>query len=138
MSIRFLSRSLHGYDLHRGWQRAAEQDLNAVVGSTTALFVHGNRIESDQAFSMANRCTHHCLDVRRQTSRCASSFGRGQASAGRLIADARIKAARSDRECQHLAGFVDRLDPQTPVTLIGYSFGPNRHGPSCIFLAAAP
>ena len=37
--------------------------------------------------------------------------------------DALIKASRSDTQSFYLASWLDRLPPETPVTLIGYSFG---------------
>lgn len=37
--------------------------------------------------------------------------------------DALVKAGRSDVQSFYLAAWLDRLPPQTPVTLIGYSFG---------------
>jgi len=37
--------------------------------------------------------------------------------------DARVKAARSDVQSYYLAECLERVDPKTPVGLIGYSFG---------------
>ncbi len=37
--------------------------------------------------------------------------------------DAQVKAARSDAQSFYLASWLERLPPEIPVTLIGYSFG---------------
>ncbi len=37
--------------------------------------------------------------------------------------DAQVKAARSDAQSFYLAAWLERLAPEIPVTLIGYSFG---------------
>ena len=39
------------------------------------------------------------------------------------LRETRIKASRSDNEAASLAWFIDRIEPSTPVSLIGYSFG---------------
>jgi hypothetical protein len=92
--------------------------------AVTAMYLHGNRIESGEALQDG-------LNVYFQTAGYSD-----EAPPVRFVVwswpsdqihgplkDVRSKAARSDVDAYYLARFLDRLQPDVKVGLLGYSFG---------------
>lgn len=93
-------------------------------GVRTVIYVHGNRMDSSDAVERGER-------VYRQFTR-----GLGPDVPLRLVVwswpstlihgplkDVRAKAARTDSDAFYLGWFLSRLNPDTEVSLLGYSFG---------------
>lgn len=108
------------------WRSASRDDLlfSAAPNMPTAIYLHGNRINSPQS----------CCDG----WRIYRSFAR-QAPGERPfrfviwswpstkidgeVRDVRVKSLRSDSQAYYLAWLVDQLPPDEQVGLIGYSYG---------------
>ena len=112
------------YDREQGWVRSALPELLAGddPDTMTTVFLHGNRIATDEAF------TKGWLAYRRLT-RCADErpvrfviWSWPSDKAGRPIEDARIKAARTNPAGYYVAWFLDQLEADVPVSLWGHSF----------------
>ncbi len=109
----------------QGWTRASLDELLAAEDreSVTIVFVHGNQIPSCEAFTKgwrAYRTLVSCSDerpVRFVIWSWPSDKVHG------AVEDARAKAARTNLTAYYLAWFVDRLDPDAPLSLWGHSFG---------------
>ena len=103
---------------------AADELLNKRDGKVTAVFIHGNWVDSSQAlsegldvyFQLAGRWDEE-RPVRMVIWSWPSAKTRGP------LRDVRRKASRSDVESVYLAQFLSRLDPQAEVGLLGFSFG---------------
>ncbi len=88
------------------------------------IFVHGNRSSLDKAIRRG-------LQTYEQTilpwnNAPAIRFVIWAWPADQIagpIRDVRIKAHRADEHAFHLARFLQQMDPQTPVSIIGFSFG---------------
>jgi hypothetical protein len=112
------------YDCERSWVRSSLEELLAGDdGGVTTVFVHGNRIDRDEAFTKG-------WDTYRRLVRSAgetpvrfiiwswpSDAMRGP------VQDAREKACRANPAGYCLAWFLDQLNPETPVSLMAHSFG---------------
>ena len=113
------------YDCQRLWTRASLDELLAAEDPemVTTVFVHGNRVSCDEAFTKgwsAYRGLVRCADerpVRFVIWSWPSDPVRG------LIDDARLKASRTNLTGYYLAWFLDRLSPQSPLSLWGHSYG---------------
>ncbi len=89
----------------------------------TVVFLHGNRISSCEAFTRGWRAY-------RRLVRCASErpirfivWSWPSARVRGPVEDARTKAARTDAHGYYVAGFLDQLDCDVPVSLWGFSYG---------------
>lgn len=112
------------YDCERSWVRSSLAELLAADdGGVTTVFVHGNRITCDEAFTKgwgAYRTLVRCADerpVRFIIWSWPSDPIRGP------VQDAREKACRTNPSGYCLGWFLDRLNPETPVSLMAHSFG---------------
>jgi hypothetical protein len=113
------------YDRERCWVGASLAELLAADDSqaVTTVFVHGNRIPPDEAFTKgwtAYRTLVRCADerpVRFIIWSWPSEAVRGP------INDARVKACRTNPSGYYLSWFLDQLDPAAPVSLWGHSLG---------------
>ena len=112
------------YDCERSWVRSSLAELLAADDSgVTTVFVHGNRIGCDEAFTKgwgAYRTLVRCADerpVRFIIWSWPSEPIRGP------VQDAREKACRTNPSGYYLGWFLDRLNPETPVSLMAHSFG---------------
>lgn len=113
------------YDREKCWVRSNLAELqDADDGNlNTTVFVHGNRIESCEAFTngwSTYRALMRCADerpIRFIIWSWPSEPLRG------LLNDARTKAWRTDPAAYYLAWFVDQLDPEARVGLWGHSYG---------------
>lgn len=91
----------------------------------TVVFVHGNNFSADDAVSYGLEAYASLVDVPRPrppvrfviwswpSDRQFTSFSR----------DARVKACRTNVEARHMAAFLADDRFQTPISLVGYSFG---------------
>lgn len=107
------------------WQPA---DLEALLDSDdpavpTTVFVHGNYTDSQQAVQIGwtafNRL--NCRAAGRPFRFVIWSWPTDRMRG--ILKDLRIKGSRSDVQSYYLAGWLDRLDPDVPVSLVGHSFG---------------
>ncbi len=115
------------YDPSHGCQAAtwAEAD-GEELAVTTVIYVHGNRIESDEVL-------HRGLVAYRALRRIAPdapplrfviwSWPSDKVPGPHPRRDAQVKAARTHCESFFLASFIAQLDSDTPLSLLGYSFG---------------
>jgi alpha/beta hydrolase family protein DUF900 len=113
------------YDRERSWIKASLNELLATDDPqiATVVFLHGNRISYEEAFTKgwtAYRRLLRCAEerpVRFVIWSWPSEAIRGP------INDARVKASRTNPAGYYLAWFLDQLRPNVPVSLWGHSFG---------------
>ncbi len=109
----------------RRWQR---WDLDSLLASDpsvpTIIFVHGNQITTSDAREEG------LVLYRRMMQYGASGpqirlviFSWPSARVGRLLRDVRVKAARTGPAGCQLAWLVDQMPAETPISLVGFSFG---------------
>jgi hypothetical protein len=110
---------------HRRWQSYDLAALQTADPSmTTVVFVHGNQISSGQDCQEG-------LTIYRRLVRCHCSdqpiryiiFSWPAAKVPGPLKDVRIKAARTRPVGWELAWFLDQIPGETPLGLIGYSYG---------------
>ena len=110
---------------HRRWQRSDFESFLAYDSSVpTIIYVHGNRITPSDARQQG-------LAVYRRMMQSGASgppirfviFSWPSAQVGRLLRDVRVKAARTGPAGCQLAWLVDQLPVETPISLVGLSFG---------------
>ncbi len=113
------------YDCQRQWTRSSLQELLAAEDPhmSTTVFVHGNRIPADDAFTKG-------WSAYRALIRCAGDeplrfiiWSWPSDSVRGLVNDARVKANRTNVTGYYMAWFLDHLDPQVPLSLWAHSFG---------------
>lgn len=115
------------------WHREAEEgwvssDLEALLASDdasvpTCVFVHGNRADRQRAVNSGWGLYRHLADEADRRFRLVIWSWPADSIPGRILKDVRAKARRSDVESYYLAWWLRRLDPQVPVSLVGYSLG---------------
>jgi esterase/lipase superfamily enzyme len=118
-----------------GWTPATHEDLLASdhPHTRTTVYVHGNWATADDArytgqkmreLLTADSCAPWRFVIFTwPADRCPTS----------AVKDARLKAGRAEAQAYYLAWLLDRLDPEVPVTLVGYSYG-TRLIASCLHL----
>jgi len=110
----------------RRWLPADEDEFHASAQPKipTCFHIHGNRTSHNEA-SSEGLCVLKCLkkQANGQQLRMVIWSWPSMRIQGPNRKDARIKAARSDVQAYHFARFVRRLDPDTRVGMVGYSFG---------------
>jgi hypothetical protein len=93
-------------------------------GVPTCIFVHGNRAEWQDAVEAGGLAYWR---VKQQAAGRPFRFviwsWPSEQVAKRNRPDAQEKALRSDVQAVYLAQWLDRFPPETPLSLIGYSFG---------------
>lgn len=109
----------------RRWQRS---DLDSFLTSDpsvpTIIFIHGNQITPGWAKSEG-------LSVYRRLMKYGGHsgpirfviFSWPSERVGRILRDARVKAARTGPAGLQLAWLLDQMPAETPVSLVGFSFG---------------
>jgi pimeloyl-ACP methyl ester carboxylesterase len=108
------------------WEQA---DAKSFFGNTDAsepviVFIHGNRTDSLAAVREGWPVYQRLLsESAGQSFRFVIWSWPAERIRGGPRKDALVKAARSDTQSFYLAAWLDRLPTQTPVALIGYSFG---------------
>lgn len=110
---------------NRRWQ---DSDLESFLAFNpnvpTVIFVHGNQISPYYAKSQGLAVYRHAIahgsdapPIRFVTFSWPSSQIPG------LLEDVRVKAARTGPAGYQLAWLVDQIQPETPISLVGFSFG---------------
>ena len=109
---------------HR-WARADVETLLATddPGVPTCVFIHGNRTGRQQAVRDGWVPYRHLAKESRRPFRFVIWSWPADRIRGCARRDARVKACRSDVESYYLAQWLNRLDPEVPLCLVGYSFG---------------
>jgi hypothetical protein len=114
------------YDGKDGWEKTNIDGFFAAQNPQTRVMVniHGARVD----WSEANR--RGFLVHRRVTCEAPQDeaitfviWSWPASKAGRPIRDLRAMAMRSDTDGYYLAWMLSRLDPNTPINMMGYSFG---------------
>jgi hypothetical protein len=147
---------------HRQWRTS---NLASVVAAdpsvSTVIFVHGNRLTNWDAkcegVAAYRRVARHVAD---DAPIRFVIFSWPAAQISGPLKDVRVKAARTRPAGCQLAWFIDQLPAETPLTLVGFSFGarivtgslnilgggsggpaelqhPSRHPVNAVLLAAA-
>lgn len=110
---------------YRRWQQA---DLDSFLtfdpSVPTIIFVHGNQIGPGEAksegLSMYRKLILQGCDAPRIRF---VIFSWPSSKVGGLLRDVREKAARTEPAGYHLGWLLDQMPAETPVSLIGFSFG---------------
>lgn len=106
----------------RCWEPRSVEELLAPYDGIVVVFVHGNRMEAQNALNrgmMYYRCLTACHGpkVRFIIWSWPSQQIHGQ------LKDIRVKAQRADCEGAYVAWFLNQLLDEQPTSLIGYSYG---------------
>lgn len=90
----------------------------------TTIYVHGNRADPDKAIRQS-WLVYGCLKEQSAGRRFRFVIWSWPADrvSRRNLRDLRVKAARSDTQAFYLARYLDRVRPDVPINLVGYSFG---------------
>jgi hypothetical protein len=111
--------------VQRRWQRSDLDSLLAGDPSVpTIIFVHGNQITTNDA-------RQEGLVLYRRIMQYGASgpqirlviFSWPSARVGGLLRDVRVKAARTGPAGCQLAWLIDQMPAETPISLVGFSFG---------------
>lgn len=114
------------FDPHVGWLDSSLYEFIASSGRSqpTVVWVHGNRISVDdvmpQAIAWLKQLDRYAIPSH-PFRLVAWSWPSGRIPG--LLTDVRIKAARSDCQSFYLAGVIDSLPAETPLSLVGFSYG---------------
>jgi hypothetical protein len=109
----------------RRWQAADLESFLAFDPSvTTVIFIHGNQITPGDA-------KQEGLAVYRRLMRSGGEgppirfviFSWPSSRVGGLLRDVRVKATRTDPAGCQLAWLLDQMHAETPLTLVGFSYG---------------
>jgi len=109
-----------------GWTPADQRAFLAADHSSipTIFFVHGNR--SDACDAVAEGLAF-CEDLETLAPKAKFRLVVWSWPADRVTRrnrpDLQIKAAARQREAVHVAGVLERIHPEVPVCLVGYSYG---------------
>lgn len=109
-----------------GWERT---DLDAFLEAddpdvVTIFYVHGNRVEPNEASQIGWSMYHAMLDKTSDERPVRFVIWSWPAEeGGRPIRDARAKAQRTESESYYLGWLLSKMDPQVQVSLTGFSFG---------------
>jgi hypothetical protein len=123
-----LDLPLWRYDGDSGWQETDWSDWSAAEqpGTTTVVYVHGNRVEAGEAggrgLAAYRALTRNASDLR-PIRFVMWSWPSAKLKGPRPKRDAQVKAARTPCQSYYLAHFLTRLNPDTQLSLLGYSFG---------------
>lgn len=116
------------YDWDSGWHEANRSDWLAPEppGTITVVYVHGNRVQYGEAggrgLAAYRALTRHAADSR-PIRFVVWSWPSDKLRGPKPMRDARVKAARTPTESFYLASFLSQLKPDTPLSLLGFSFG---------------
>ncbi len=110
----------------QGWVPASQEEFLAAdePGVNTCFYVHGYRMSHIEALDegwLTYQQFSHCIPAEQPLRFVIWSWPSMQVA--RSLYDVRLKACVSDIHALHLAWLVDRMNPDVPVSLIGYSYG---------------
>jgi esterase/lipase superfamily enzyme len=108
----------------RFWEPADLGALLAAPDRPLVVFIHGNRYDSADAKSQGIRL------AQRLAACCPGGppprvivFSWPSEKQGMLLKDGRRKYERAYADGHYLAGFLEQIEPEQPVGIVGYSFG---------------
>jgi hypothetical protein len=108
----------------RRWQRSDLDSLLSADAVPTIIYVHGNQITpgeaKSQGLAMYRRLAHYGSGE--EPIRFVI-FSWPSSRVGRLLRDVRVKAVRTGPAGCQLAWLVDQMPAETPISMIGFSFG---------------
>jgi hypothetical protein len=115
------------YDCQGGWTKSSWQEFAAVdqPGLVTTIFIDGNGADEERA-DRDGRLAYKLFaqsGCSQQPTRFVIWSWPADRVRGGLKYDASVKACRTSVEGYFLAQFLDRIDPDSRVSLFGYSFG---------------
>jgi hypothetical protein len=112
------------YDCERSWVRSSLAELLAGDdGSVTTIFVHGNRIAWNEAFTKGWDTYRTLVRSAGETPVRFIIWSWPSDAIRGPVQDAREKACRANPTGYYLGWFLDQLNPETPVSLMAHSFG---------------
>lgn len=94
-----------------------------VEGRRTVIYIHGNRMEADEAVERGLAVYRHIRAFRDNEPVDWVIFSWPSEQIGILARDVRIKADRTDAQGLYLAWLLRNVLPANRVDMIGYSFG---------------
>jgi len=89
----------------------------------TTFYVHGNWATEDDAHYTGMQIRELLTDGACAPWRFVIFTWPADRCGNSMVRDSRMKAARAEAQSYYLAWLLDQLDPQVPVTLVGYSYG---------------
>ena len=112
------------------WQSVPQADYQAATGvvKPTCFWIHGDRVEEDHAFEIGKTVYEEMVvkaDSVAPVRFVIWSWPSAQEIHGRPVKDARIKAERTNSASYCLGWTLNEVHPETPVSLVGFSFGAN-------------
>jgi hypothetical protein len=110
---------------YRRWQRSDLESFLAFDPSVpTIVFIHGNQIgpgdAKSEGISVYRKLILQDCDAPRIRF---VIFSWPSSKVGGLLRDVREKAARTEPAGYHLAWLLDQMPAETPISLVGFSFG---------------
>jgi hypothetical protein len=110
---------------HRRWRKSDLEDFLSFDPTVpTVFYVHGNQMTSGdakvQGLALYRKLVHYGGDAGRIRF---VIFSWPSNKVGRLLRDVRVKAQRTGPVGCQLAWVLDQMPAETPVALIGFSFG---------------
>ncbi|MFV1966524.1 MAG: hypothetical protein ACC628_13955 [Pirellulaceae bacterium] len=121
-----------GVDIHQlheeqGWRKATLSEFLASGESvvTTLVYVHGNRFDWNDAIRRG-MCARESLAIGDRNGAPPVRYVIWSWPSDQIqgvLRDVRVKANRTRCEAYYLAGFLAEMDPEAPVSLIGFSYG---------------
>jgi hypothetical protein len=123
--VRFENYSVSDEAGHRRWREANLEDfLSFDPLVPTVFYLHGNQMTTgdakSQGLSLYRKLVHYGSGEPRIRF---VIFSWPSARVGRLLKDVRVKAQRTGPVGCQLAWLLDQMPAETPVSLIGFSFG---------------
>lgn len=121
---RFQSYSIYDESGMRRWMRS---DVSALAGTDpatkTVIFIHGNQISAGDAKVQALAVYRRLVEMGDGEPIRFIIFSWPSDRIGGLLKDVRVKAARTGPAGCQLAWLIDQIPAETPVSLVGFSFG---------------
>jgi hypothetical protein len=123
--LRFETYAIHDDIGCRRWQRSDLPSFLAFDPSVpTIIFVHGNQITPSDAkhegLALYRRLVHYGANA---SPIRLVIFSWPSSRVGGLLRDVRVKATRTDPAGCQLAWLVDQIPAETPISLVGFSYG---------------
>ena len=124
-ALRVDTYAIHHNGGNRRWQSSDLESFLAFDASVaTIIYVHGNQLTASDAkcegLAVYRRLMHYGADgppIR------FVIFSWPSARVGGLLRDVRVKAGRTDPAGCQLGWLLDQMPAETPVTLVGFSYG---------------
>lgn len=114
------------YIAGRGWQKMQFADFAAQPADmVTSFFIVGNYYTHPETIRTGWFAYHRLVAACAEDVRLRFVIWSWPSDPvpGRRLPDARLKLTRVDPTAYHLAALIDRLDPATPISLCGSSYG---------------